>query len=283
MHRTPHFVVINLDRDTDRLAHMQHQFARIDLSFERFAAINGADIPQPLRGYFQHIEDRSPLSAGEIGCYASHLQICRSMADGSLPSPLCVLEDDVELPPDFAVTLNLLLERLPANWDIVRLSNDTKRAVMPVDRLGGRFRLVRYTNVPGSTGASLISRTGAEKFLKRQVRTLPVDQDLRRVWAWNLNTFGVTPAPVRRDVLGASTIDAMATLGWRKEHWRIARLRRRRVLEAPLRHLHGMRTFGAHRWLAAELINVAAGMAPRKRRTQTLARLSELLRLSRAH
>lgn len=278
MTRTPHFVVINLDRDTERLAHMQHQFDRLALSFERFAAINGADIPVSLRSYFpREREDQSPLSAGEIGCYASHLAICQKIADGALPSPLCVLEDDVELPQDFAAILSALIERLPVQWDMVRLSNDTKRAVMPIERLSGQFKLVRYSNVPGSTGASLISRSGAEKFLKKCARTLPVDQDLRRVWAWRLNTFGVTPAPVRRDVLGASTIDAMATEGWRVERWRIARLRRRRVFEAPRRHLHGIRTFGAPRWIAAELINVAAAIAPRKRRTQTLAQLSELL------
>lgn len=278
MNRTPHFVVINLDRDFERLAHMQHQFDRLALSFERFAAINGADIPMSLCSYFpREREDQSPLSAGEIGCYASHLAICQRIVDGALPSPVCVLEDDVELPQDFVTVLSALIERLPAQWDMVRLSNDTKRAVMPIERLSGQFKLVRYSNVPGSTGASLISRSGAEKFLKQCVRTLPVDQDLRRVWAWGLNTFGVTPAPVRRDVLGASTIDAMATQGWRVESWRIARLRRRRVFEAPRRHLHGIRTFGAPRWIAAELINVAAAIAPRKRRTQTLAQLSELL------
>ncbi|MEZ5958733.1 MAG: glycosyltransferase family 25 protein [Hyphomonadaceae bacterium] len=278
MHSPPHFVVINLNRDTMRLAHMRNQFDRIGLSFERFAAINGTDVPDALRGYFeQRVEDRSPLSAGEIGCYASHLEICRRIVDGSLPAPLCALEDDVEIPSDFAITLKLLLERLPTDWDIVRLSNDTKRAVMPISRLRGPFKLVRYTNVPGSTGASLISRSGAQKFLKTGVRTRPVDQDLRRVWAWDLETFGVIPAPVRRDVLGVSTIDAMAAVGWREESWRIARLRRRRVLEAPLRHLHGMRTFGPHRWLAAELINVAAAIAPRKRRAQTLTHLSALL------
>lgn len=278
MHRTPHIVVINLDRDADRLAHMQHQFDRLALSFERFAAINGANMPEALRSYFpRDREDQAALSPGEIGCYASHLAICQRIADGSLPSPLCVLEDDVELPSDFAAILSAVLERLPSDWDMVRLSNDTKRAVMPLQRLSGQFKLVRYTNVPGSTGASLITRAGAEKFLKQGARTLPVDQDLRRVWAWGLNTFGVTPAPVRRDVLGASTIDAMAAEGWRVESWRIARLRRRRVFEAPRRHLHGIRTFGAPRWIAAELINLAAAIAPRKRRTQTLAQLSDLL------
>jgi glycosyl transferase, family 25 len=276
MLRTPHIVVINLDRDRDRLAHMQRQFDQLGLSFERFAAIDGADLPERLRAYFPP-RDQSPLSPGEIGCYASHLAICQRIVEGSLPPIVCVLEDDVALSPDFASVLSALLANAPAGWDIIRLSNETKRAAMPLLRLSERFTLVRYTNVPGSTGASLISRSGAEKFLKQAPRSMPVDQDLRRVWAWKLNTFGVAPAPVRRDVLNASTIDAMATDGWRTERWRIARLRQRRMLEAPNRHFHGMRTFGAHRWIAAELINVAAAISPRAQRTQTLARLSELI------
>lgn len=282
MLRTPHIVVINLDRDTDRLAHMLVQFDQLGLAFERFAAINGADLPENLRPYFPS-SAQLPLSPGEIGCYASHLAICQRVVEGSLPPIVCVLEDDVALSVDFASVVTALLASTPADWDILRLSNETKRAVMPLARISERFTLVRYTNVPGSTGASLISRSGAEKFLKQTPRSLPVDQDLRRVWTWGLNTFGVTPAPVRRDVLNTSSIDAMAADGWRTKKWRIEQLRRRRILEGPQRHIHGMRTFGAHRWVAAELINVAAAISPRARRTQTLARLSELLSPNIAH
>ncbi len=280
MLRAPTFIVINLDRDTDRLAHMERQLNKAGFAFERFPAIKGAELPESLRAYFPDSgfkADRTPLSLGEIGCYASHLAICRRVVDGSLLAPVCVLEDDVELPPDFDHLLTTILERLPAVWDIVRLSNDTKRSVMPLDTLRGQFQLVRYTNVPGSTGASLLSRSGAEKFLKQAARSLPVDQDLRRVWVWNLNTFGVTPTPVRRDIFDVSSIDAMADAGWRTKRWRIARMRRRRVLEAPARHLYGMRTFGIGRWIMAELINVIVALTPKKRRSQTLASLSARL------
>lgn len=275
-----HAVVINLDRDADRLAHMAREMAKVSLPFERFPAVKGAELPAWLAPYFPDHQaplERRALSAGEVGCYASHLAICRRMVDGSLPSPLLVVEDDIEFAPDFAAMLAALVQNLPADWDIIRLSNETKRSVMPIATLTGAYQLVRYSKVPPSTGASLISRAGAEKFLKQTPRTIPVDQDLRRVWAWDLNTYGVAPAPVRRDIFDVSSIDSMTDAGFRVKRWRIARLRRGRMWEALSRHLYGARTFGADRWIMAELINIAAALTPKTRRAAALARWSARL------
>ena len=38
-------VVINLDDDDARLAHMQKELERAGLTFERFAAVHGANVP----------------------------------------------------------------------------------------------------------------------------------------------------------------------------------------------------------------------------------------------
>ena len=78
MSELPPFVVINLDRDADRLAHMQREFTKLGLTFQRFPAVNGANLPEHLRVYFAPAES-NPLSAGETGCYASHLAICRAI------------------------------------------------------------------------------------------------------------------------------------------------------------------------------------------------------------
>jgi len=200
--------LINLRRDGARLARMSAQLARIGLDFERLDAIHGLDVPGWMQPYFFNAEGKvaSRLLPGEIGCYASHLLACATVAQRGVPA--LVLEDDLEIADGFTDLLHSF-RALPAGWDIVRLSNPHKRACFKVSGLTDRFSLVKFSRVPPSTGAYLLSPTGARKFLGwKLLRTLPVDQDLRRTWDCGLRTYGVFPRPVVPDI-GASTIDAM--------------------------------------------------------------------------
>lgn len=256
-------VVINLDRDVERLAHMKLELSALSLDFVRFPAIEGAKLPAALLGYFESAEAR--LTPGEIGCYASHLEICRRVVAGELLSPLLVLEDDVELSQHLPLVLDRLIETLPAGWDIVRLAHPSKRAQLQVAELSPAFDLVRYSHVPTSTGAYLLSRSGAVRFLRRARRLLPVDQDLRRVWRWRLRTYGVAPPPVRRDCLGSSSIDALAP-GVRASAARGRRMRQERWLEAPWRHAWGLHDFGSVAWLTMCSVNLVARLTPKRQR-----------------
>jgi hypothetical protein len=115
---------------------------------------------------------------------------------------------------------------------------------------------VRYSIVPASAGAILWNRSGAEKFLRRRTRWLPLDQDLRQVWEWGLDTYGVVPAPAQRDRCGASRIDAMAPAGWRSDPRRRRLVRDARAKASLQRHMHGLKAFGVKRWIVAEMINL---------------------------
>lgn len=254
-------VVINLDADGARLAHMEAELGRVGLAFERFAAVRGDKLPAEIRPYFAEDSSSRILSAGEIGCYASHLAVCQRIASGEIASPALVLEDDVCLADDFALAIEALLRVLPAEWDLVRLSNDAKHAWLDVADLGRQRRLVRYSKVPASAGAILWNRSGAEKFLRQCARMLPLDQDLRLVWAWDLDTYGVVPAPALRDRCGPSRIDAMAPPGWRSDPARRRLVRRSRA--SLQRQLHGLKAFGVTRWIAAEIHNLIAPLRQR--------------------
>ncbi|ANP47513.1 hypothetical protein ATE48_17180 [Candidatus Viadribacter manganicus] len=271
-------VFINLDRDTARRTHMESECAKAGLSPMRLSAANGAALEEELRAYFPHAGDqeRSFLSPGETGCYASHLTICRRIVSGELQAPVLVFEDDIELHDGFAALIERTLQTLPADWDIVRLSNDTKQVAAPLAELGGRYDLVRYSTIPGSTGALMFSRTGAEKFLAAEARDLPIDQDLKRVWHWGLNTFGVLPAPVRRDIFDTSSIDAIGGEGHRSKKKRQARLRAHRRSEARARFAHGVRSFGAGRWILAESLSALIALAPKRSRPSLLMRANRL-------
>lgn len=256
----PTVIVINLDRDTSRMQHMRAQLQRIGMPFRRFSAINGSALPAKLAPYFDgHC---NALSAGEVGCYASHLAICQDIVAGRIQTPALILEDDVEVSLALPQTLQRLLCALPAGWDIVRLSYPSKRAMLTAARLDDQFELVRYSQPPVSTGAYLLSRAGAQKFLARTPRNIPIDHDFRRVWAWKLKTYGVAPPPVRADALGVSSIDAMAP-GARAQRWRSRRIRRQRFLESITRFQYGLMDFGPLRWLAVEMLNTLGRAVPR--------------------
>ena len=274
----PHVIVINLDRDVERMAHMRAQLDAAGLPFQRFSAIQGDKLLPDLSAYFSGCRT---LSRGEIGCYASHLRICTMMAQGRLPSPLLVLEDDIAFQPDFTKTLRALLAALPAQWDIVRLSFPTKRSTLRVAPLNARHDLVRYSHVPPSTGAYLLSQTGARKFLAERTRELPIDQDLRRVWAWGLDTYGVSPPPVLNDRFGASTIDAHSP-GGRETPARTAWMKAKRWIEAPRRQVYGLREFGFARWAALETVNLLGRLTPRRGRPKLYAWASSMLARSTA-
>lgn len=88
----PEIIVINLDCDTARLAHMRRQLSGVGLRYERFAALRGDALLADLARYFPA---GARLSSGEIGCYASHLAIMQRIVRGEIAQPLLVLEDDV--------------------------------------------------------------------------------------------------------------------------------------------------------------------------------------------
>lgn len=281
----PPCVVINLDRDRDRLLHMERAAAEAGIEFERFPALRGDALPQGFSHFFADPRGvkQSLLSKGEVGCYASHLAICKKIVDGALAAPALVLEDDVALSETLVGDIRSLLDALPTGWDIVRLSNPTKHSYATLAPLANGRRLIRYSVIPDSTGAILWSRQGATKFYRAaEQRRLAVDQDLRRPWVWELDTYGVTPAPVERDFYGSSTIDEIAGKDWRSVLWRKSEMRAWRSREAWARHRHGVATFGLGLWLQLLWINFTARAVRKRSRLAYIARRCLTLHPTRA-
>ena len=200
------FFLINLDRDQDRLDYMMGEMTALGLEVERISACYGLDIPVALKPYFLDAAGNiaSAMNKGEVGCYASHLAIMHRIIEENINEPVCVLEDDLEFHDTFA-QMCTTLEKLPDDWDIVRLSNPSKSAFQTVADLSDRLKLVKYWRVPNNTGCYLISRRGAEKFLAyAQLRKRAVDEDLRRPWEHGLATYGLLPPPVTSNIFDSS-------------------------------------------------------------------------------
>jgi glycosyl transferase, family 25 len=202
--------VINLDESPDRLAHMRSELGRAGIAFERSPGIRGDAVPENLRPYFFDAQGlhASSHTLSEIGCHAAHLAVCQRILERDIPAAL-VFEDDAILCEGFAELIEKILTNLPATWDIVRLTcnRQIKRAYVTLSRLGGPYRLVRYSRIPLVATGYLVSASGAKKMLRPGLRRHTFDDLLIRPWLLdNLDTFGVVPVPVTQ-VPFPTTID----------------------------------------------------------------------------
>jgi glycosyl transferase family 25 len=148
------------------------------------------------------------LRRGEAGCFASHLLVSQRISSGEWPEPVLVLEDDAIAPDDIAELVGDIVGKLPADWDIVRLSDNLKCAFLVDAALRGGRALIRHSKIPRGTGAYLINRSGATKILTLRPRALPFDIELVHAWNIDLVTYGVAPPPFRASP-GISSIDSI--------------------------------------------------------------------------
>ena len=97
--------VINLDRNTERLAFMQEQFKRLGMDVERFRAIDGRGLSsEELRRHHakvrSYIAFQRKMEPPKVAVALSHSGVYQTIIDRKLPYAL-VLEDDVRLGDGF--------------------------------------------------------------------------------------------------------------------------------------------------------------------------------------
>lgn len=254
---------INRDCDEDRRTAIELELRKVGIGAERICAVEGLAVPEDLRDYFFDADRLiSALKPGEVGCYASHLKVLKTIIARELYYAL-VVEDDAILPPDLPKVIEDVLARAPKSWDFIHLSGDARRAVKPMAPLEHRGTLVRYSRIPGGTVGYLISREGAKKFLAPFKRAWPIDTDFRRPWAFRLDAYGVVPKIIDHSETLGSPIQALG-----------GRARKRRGLPIPSRHswtgnplhcprgtYHNFQTLGPVWWTICWLRNVYARTA----------------------
>ena len=195
MTASPTIYCINLDRSPQRMEFMRHQFLRLDLVEDRISGVDGAaNVPAWMAPEFAH----SPLTSGEIGCYASHLVCAKRIVVDDLACAV-ILEDDVTLAADFGDVLRTAIAAAPAGWDYIHLSSHIKRSVVHVADLDNGRALVRHTRLPVNTAAYVLSNAGARKWLKPRPRIRPNDMDVRYGWLDDLDIYGVYPSPASQE------------------------------------------------------------------------------------
>lgn len=231
MQHTPIFV-ISLARASERRADISRRLQADGLQYEIVNAVDGrkinrADYADRLEQYdsqkgssFRCANHKNrhnaPLNNGEIGCYLSHYNLWRRIADEKIPAAV-ILEDDAVWNSDFAA---VVAEAAACDWewDLIQLCGSKKKRICRVlQPLNRHFNLVQYGNKCGEAAAYLISLPAAKKLIKHcYLMHHAVDMVWQDYWNWNGRMYAVRPYPVFQQG-GYSTIaDGMPYPGRQK-------------------------------------------------------------------
>jgi glycosyl transferase, family 25 len=192
--------VINLARSRDRRELIEANFARLGLDFEFFRGIDawrGEHV-----GFSQYNETAArrdfhrPLTAGEIGCFASHYLLWQRCMEAG--EPLVIMEDDIVIDDGFVGALETATELLPA-FPLMRLGiSDEGAGTAPILPLPSGFEVVSLGPETWGTQCYILSDIGAKALLQHAaVWWLPVDNYLNRPLIHGLGCHGLRPYFVR--------------------------------------------------------------------------------------
>jgi len=175
--------IILLERDLDRVNHVESQFSQMiqDNEVSIFPAIDGQkdDLQEELNNLDIDVvpDFASRATSGQVGCAISHMKLWSELKESGI-NRCVVIEDDVSLTENYRHNLEVVLSELPSEWDVVLLfthpehSNIKNRKEIP-----GKMQLLTRIPTWGTVGY-LISNTGVDKFLSKFSQTgiyAPID------------------------------------------------------------------------------------------------------------
>jgi len=190
-----HFYCINLKHRTDRWNSFSNQPAIKEIkekyNFERFEAVSGStvDIQNDSRISLRtkrNIKESSRRdhedlnTTGGIGCYLSHTDLWKKIADGSEPFAI-IFEDDTKLPDNFLGIFErcfndrTLLPEMPDVWTFSYgwdFYYENRGKVKPQERVENRRGPWIFNTCPGGLNGYFITKEGAKKLLES---AFPID------------------------------------------------------------------------------------------------------------
>ncbi|BCH22275.1 glycosyltransferase family 25 protein [Mesorhizobium sp. L-8-3] len=200
--------VINLQRSGARRATMKRQLDALGIGHSFFDAVDAS------KGEHLSISRYAPrravwlrqrrMSAGEIGCFASHYLLWQRCASGT--EPIIVMEDDLAIDAGFCSVV-ALVEASIARFGFIRLAGLNKVAEVTIRPLEAPYRLVRFLKGPAGTQCYAISPEAARMLLAKAGAWIePVDDYLDRFWTHGVQSVAILPFHIRHDVEERSDI-----------------------------------------------------------------------------
>lgn len=245
--------VINLERSVVRRETMLARLDALAVNYKFFPAIDGAagkhlDFPNYCDEFCLK-SWRRPLTAGEVGCFASHYLLWKHCVEYN--EPLIVMEDDVTVSPRFVQALQLLPNLAALGY--IRLAGTSAAAYRILwEDLSADWKLVRFLRGPMGTQCYALFPHGAARLLARAAKwTQPVDDYIDSFWLHDVSCLGLHPFVVSM----SKTIDSTISLPgqspsalMRNRVWRPKRFLARKLSElrrdcANLEYGLGLRRF----------------------------------------
>ncbi|MFO1388223.1 glycosyltransferase family 25 protein [Cellvibrio sp.] len=163
--------LINLDKDTHRLAFFRANFNRLGIPFERIAAVDGRVLSEDEYQQFMSKRPRNfnrektkPWLRGQMGCFLSHYNVWKRIAEGR-ENYCAVFEDDIHVSDDLKHVLQSDTW-IPRNTDIIRLETSTNRVRLAQPLLKYKSRQLHpVKSTSWCAGAYIISRTTAQRLV----------------------------------------------------------------------------------------------------------------------
>ena len=242
-------VVVNLARSSERRRAMEQSLAPLGLPYGFFEAVDGRAGLHPL---FAHYDEHKaltrrgiPLSAGELGCFASHYILWQRCV--SQDRPILICEDDIEIGPSFLEAYGIATGKI-SEYGLLRFSAHRSRRHTLCETVSRNLKIVRYERPVFGTSCYAISPQAARKLLQTAETWFePVDLHLDRFWTHNVPIRGFLPTPVRHaaDADEASEIRQSSMPVKKTSQYKLRRLAYKLWSEVRM-SLHNLRYIG--RW-----------------------------------
>ncbi|MCC5779218.1 glycosyltransferase family 25 protein [Nitratireductor sp. B36] len=212
-------LVINLERETARLAHMRKVFGEQGLDFTVVKAVDAKLLsPEDLKAGRTGKPRFYELGAGEIACFLSHRK-CWEIAAQSEDAYTIICEDDIFLGENASAIFGDA-SWIPADAGVVRLEAcrpKTLIAKAAVSTVAGR-KVHPLRLAHAGSGAYVVSRDAAVRLLRETTEFCdPLDQFLyssEEPATGALEKYQMVPAPAIQEVflrkdklLGSSLLD----------------------------------------------------------------------------
>lgn len=195
--------VINLADNAARMENARAQLSAANLPFHRIDAVNGWQLPDTeiARVYdakANAARARHDLVPAEIGCYLSHIDAWRAIAEGDAPGGF-IFEDDFDADDTLGTILHALSDDGGSDWDMVKLFTfDPDAKTVSTRPLTDRINLVTPFRVPTCLIGYGLTKAAAKILTDRAVPFFrPVDEDQKYFWETGLRVALTLPAPIK--------------------------------------------------------------------------------------
>jgi glycosyl transferase family 25 len=196
--------LINLDRAPHRLGRMDEKLRSLGIAYERFAAIDGRALsPDYVEAFAPRATWTKPTRrpiANEVACFQSHVGVLQIIHDRGYERA-CVLEDDLDLAPDFGTFLDPTL-KLPSNTDFLKLEvTQFKRLkVLPVGPIGARTLAVISRDGDIGAAAYVVTARGVRNLLPNLKSMVDFyDHQAFGAVTWKPRVYHVIPFPAHQE------------------------------------------------------------------------------------